>query len=61
MPQGLVRLMRSVDLQMMVGLNSKERSEEQWVDLLARADSRFKLVKVAMVPALHSLIEVRFD
>ncbi|KFY51953.1 hypothetical protein V497_08736 [Pseudogymnoascus sp. VKM F-4516 (FW-969)] len=60
-PPQLVRLMRSVDLQMMVGLNSKERSEEQWVDLLARADSRFKLVKVAMVPALHSLIEVRFD
>lgn len=61
LPPSLVRLMHSIDLQMMVALNSKERSEGQWVDLLARADSRFKLVNIGRVPALQSFLEIKFD
>ena len=61
LPPSLVRVMHSIDLQMMVALNAKERSEEQWVDLLARADSRFKLVNIAKVPAMNSFLEIKFD
>lgn len=60
-PDWLQRIMRTADLQMMVALNAKERSEEQWVNLLAGADSRFKLVNIGRAPALHSMIEVKFD
>ncbi|KFY09293.1 hypothetical protein V492_05544 [Pseudogymnoascus sp. VKM F-4246] len=61
LPPSLVRVMRSIDLQMLIAQNAKERSEEQWVDLLARADSRFKLVNIGRVPALQSFLEIKFD
>ncbi|OBT82087.1 hypothetical protein VE02_09644 [Pseudogymnoascus sp. 03VT05] len=61
LPPSVVRVMHSIDLQMLVVQNAKERSEEQWIDLLARADSRFKLVNIGRVPALQSFLEIKFD
>ena len=57
-PSPMLRLMHTCDLQMMTVLNSKERNYEDWVDLLAKADRRLKLVNIGKIPGLHSLIEI---
>ncbi len=54
----MLRFMRSSALQMMAVFNSKERFYEDWVDLLAKADKRLRLVSVKKTPKVQSIIEV---
>ncbi len=46
---------------MMAVLNSKERFYEDWVDLLAKADERLRLVSVEKPPKVQSTIEVLME
>jgi hypothetical protein len=57
-PNPMLRFMRSSALQMMAVLNSKKRFHEDWVDLLAKADERLRLVSVEKTPKVQSIIEV---
>ena len=57
----MLRFMRSSDLQMMAVLNSQERFYEDWVDLIAKADERLKLVGVEETPRVQSIIEVLME
>lgn len=44
---------------MMALFNSKERTREQWVELIGKADSRFSVKRVTMMPTGPlALIEV---
>ena len=61
-PNPMLRFMRSSDLQMMAILNSKDRSYEDWVSLLALADKRLKLVNVKKTPnKVQSIIEILME
>lgn len=40
---------RGQDLAMMALFNSKERTREQWVELIGKADSRFSVKRVTMM------------
>lgn len=47
------------DLMVKMGLNAKERTEDEWNLLLASADDRFKIQCITSPPcAVHSIIEV---
>lgn len=43
---------------MMAVIDSEERFYENWVDLLAKADKRLKLVSVKKTPKVQSIMEV---
>jgi len=60
-PNPMLRFMRSSDLQMMAVLNSKKRFYKDWVDLLAKADERLKLVSVQKTPRVQSIMEVLME
>ena len=61
MSMGQERIVTSMDIQMMGVLNSKERAQEDWVQLFERADSRFKVKGFVKPPgAAISIIEVMF-
>ena len=61
MPLPVERMMTSLDLQMLVALNSKERTVHEWKNLLMQADKRFELVNVATFPGTAwGLLEVVF-
>jgi 6-hydroxytryprostatin B O-methyltransferase len=50
-----------MDLQMMVMLNGKERSLEQWIDLIALADPQLKIISVSQPEnSVDSIIEIGF-
>ncbi|GAP85193.1 putative S-adenosyl-L-methionine-dependent methyltransferase [Rosellinia necatrix] len=50
------------DLMVKMGLNAKERTEEEWKSLLAGADKRFKIQSIVSPPcAIHSVIEVTWQ
>jgi 6-hydroxytryprostatin B O-methyltransferase len=58
-PLPIARLMSSLDMQMMTALNSKERTVDDWVALLAMADDRLQLKGVHMPEgAGFALLEV---
>lgn len=46
----MLRLYRYCDLTMLAVLNSRERSAEEWNDLIQSADTRFKLAKIIQPP-----------
>lgn len=47
------------DLMVKMGLNSRERTREEWSELLSRADKRFKIESIISPPySVHSIIEV---
>ncbi|KAF2972751.1 hypothetical protein GQX73_g788 [Xylaria multiplex] len=49
----------SYDLMVKMGLNAKERTEDEWRQLLASADERFKIQSIICPPcAVHSIIEI---
>lgn len=61
MPVPVERMMTSLDLQMLVALNSKERTIQEWKSLLVQADERFELANVATFPGTAwGLLEVVF-
>lgn len=45
-PLPVRKLVASMDMQMFVGCNSKERKVKDWSDVIKRADSRFELKEV---------------
>jgi hypothetical protein len=50
-----------MDLQMMVILNGKERSLEQWIDLIALADLQLKIFSVSQPEnSVDSITEIGF-
>lgn len=46
-----VRYSRSLDLAMKASFNSKERSVQDWKELFNRADSRFHVENIKLVPS----------
>jgi hypothetical protein len=61
LPLPIERMMTSMDLQMLVSCNAKERTVQDWNDLFAKADERFELANVVISPgAAWGLIEVIF-
>jgi hypothetical protein len=61
MPVSVERMMTSLDLQMLVTLNAKERTIQEWERLLMQADERFKLANVAtFLGTAWGLLEVVF-
>lgn len=58
-PPVVERIMRTVDLQMMMLTNAKERDYGEWAELFKAADPRLKIKNVANPPgSIMSLIEV---
>lgn len=56
---GIDRIMASVDLQMMVELNAKERTKGDWERLMASADKRLRVKAFRLPPgSAATLIEV---
>jgi len=47
-PRPIVRLMSSLDMQMMVGLNARERTAKNWATLLQLADERLEVKAIHM-------------
>jgi hypothetical protein len=61
LPVPVERMMTSLDLQMLVALNSKGRTIQEWKSLLLQADERFELANVATFPGTAwGLLEVVF-
>ena len=55
------KMLAAADLQMLVIFNAKQRSLDDWQELLAKADARFELVKTFFLPGSASgLLEVVF-
>lgn len=46
----MLTALRGQDLAMMALFNSKERTSEQWADLVKRADQRFVIESVTPMP-----------
>jgi hypothetical protein len=61
MPLPIERMMTTLDLQMLVTLNAKERTVDEWESLFLKADQRLKLASVKTFPGTAwGLIEVVF-
>lgn len=61
-PTAIMRLHTCMDLQMMMSLNAKERTEKDWKELVQSADQRLRVV-ACVVPfgSAHGVIEVVLD
>lgn len=60
MPPHQERLLRQMDMLMMIGLGSKQRTAVEFEALLKKADSRFRVVRVHAEGAL-GLVEARIE
>jgi 6-hydroxytryprostatin B O-methyltransferase len=61
-PNAKERLLRGIDIQMMVARNSKERTKEDWIDLIEKTDKRLKVKNFAQPPqADDTFIEIVFS
>lgn len=60
-PMWIERLSTTKSMQMMAAVNSKERTEEDWVEVIKRADSRYS-VEAVVTPAgsAMAVIEIVF-
>lgn len=54
------RFVRQNDIAMMVLLNSKQRSEEDWRNLVQAADKNLRVTKVVMTGTAMGVLEVRY-
>ena len=58
-PKAMEKLLTSVDLQMMTVLNARERTRQDWIDLIQKADKRLVVTSVIQPPgSVPSVIEV---
>lgn len=58
-PKAIERIMRTMDLQMIMLSNAKERDYAEWIELLAGVDSRLQIRNVKMpLGSAMSLVEV---
>lgn len=56
------RLHRCQDIAMLAMFNSKERSEAEWRDLVASADSRFRFESIVrLMPSPLAVMEIIWD
>lgn len=53
-PGHILKMMSALDLQMMLTMNSKERTAGEWKTLIEGADARFKLIAVKQPPGAPS-------
>ena len=61
-PNFVMKMQTSLDLQMMTGNNAKERGKGDWEKLLRSADERLSIKAIKQPPgSAASLIEVVFD
>ena len=59
LPVAKERLLRGIDIQMMVGRNSKERTKEDWIELIRKTDPRLEVKNFAQPPqAEDTFIEI---
>lgn len=60
-PMWIERLSTTKSMQMMAAVNSKERTEEDWVEVIKRADSRYSVEAVVTPPgSAMAVIEIMF-
>lgn len=60
-PMWIERLSTTKSMQMMAAVNSKERTEEDWVEVIKRADSRYSVEAVVTPPgSAMAVIEIVF-
>lgn len=52
-------LVRQVDVAMMVIANSKQRSEQDFRDLIVKADRRYEVVRIIRLPGTMGVIEFK--
>ena len=50
------RMLTTLDMQMMIGLNSRERSIEEWTQVFVAADPRFQLKSVVQLPGMSEIL-----
>lgn len=61
-PRFVNKMMTSLDLQMMAALNAKERTKNDWQDLIKKADERLVIKAFKQPPgAAANMIEVVFE
>ena len=58
LPWMVERMLTTIDLQMMVALNSRERSVEEWTQIFKASDERFQLKSAQVMPGTGGSMEV---